>query len=612
MNNRENLRDNLLGADGLDPAGVSSEELQWFRGLLDRTSSQSLLRGRAVTRRITRWAAVAAVLMFAAAGVYFFGGGTSQVWAKVLDNVRKTDNYQYHETNETIEITAAGEERVYRGKGMTYVSGEDGMVQDRYSEGELAAKIYYLFRRKEMVTIGYADKECRRTHRQAPDRESSRSADPRQLVIRALEGEYTELGRKTVDGRVLAGIESHDQSVVFGRYAGQHEAFALRFWIDMETKLPVRMETEYAYKTDEWTRKTKGVWDQFQWNLEFPAGFFTPQIPDGFTVWTDRPDETACINSLRLFAEFMGGKYPGQLSLHTFWDEMGDPRQSLPRRKARQMASGEYHQDGIQDAFSFYEELREKGHDVAYYGSAVTPADVNSVLMHWDVSDTERRVIWGDLRVETMPLAQLGKALTEIWQRQCDSGAETTSLVQGRLVYANGRPVNQGAVYLERAMCRTNENGDFAIKAPAGGVHEYHLGHAHGPRRQTVGVFFWSVAQSVKGLDVVLDFPCTVRVRVVDAKGTLLRDATVKLVSHPEGVADDFWMLANRARIDPEGYSVFDRVPVGLPLELLVKVAGLSGGEIRVPIGELAPDQRIDMADIIVSGTSEVKLNCEQ
>ena len=380
----------------------------------------------------------------------------------------------------------------------------------------------------------------------------------------------------------------------------------------METRFPVSMEFDYAITYDGRTRRRKSVTDRFQWNLEFPVDFFTPQIPAGFTVWTDRPDETACVNGLRLFAEFTEGKYPTQLNRHSFWDEVGDPSQSLPKGKARQMASGEYHQDGIQDAFWFYEELRAKGHDVAYYGNAVTPADANSVLMHWDLSETERRVIWGDLRIETMPLAQFEKALAEIWQRQYDSGTETTSLVRGRLTYANGRPVNQGAVYLGRAVRRTGQDGYFAIEAPAGAVHEYHLGHAHGPRRQAVGVFFWSLARSVKGLDVVLDFPCVVRVRVADAKGAFLRDATVKLVSCPEGVADEFWALPNRARIDSEGYFVFDRVPVGLPLELLVRAPGRPGDEKRVPIGELAPDQKIDMADVVLSGVSEARLNHEQ
>jgi hypothetical protein len=615
MNKQPNIRDELLRADGIDPAGVSSSELEWFRGALAQRPAARSFRSRVVTWRVGRLAAAAAVLVLAAVGVYFFAGGTSRVWAKVLDNVRKTDNYRYHEINESMEVTTAGKERVYRGGGITYVSNEEGMVQERYSEGEQVARAYLLLNRQEMVTIGYADKEFRR-RRWRPDREFFRNGDPRQVVIRVLEGEYTELGRKTVDGRVLAGIESHDQSVLFGRharYVRRYDAFAVRFWIDMETKLPVSMEIEQGHSPGGRMVKRKSVSDQFQWNLEFPADFFTPQIPDGFTVWTDRPDETACINSLRLLPEFVGGMYPRQLKLEVFLDEMGDRERPLPGFKARQMASGEYRNDSILDAFSFYERLLEQGHDVAYYGDRVTPADADSVLMHWDLSETERRVIWGDLRIETLSVAQLEEALAEIWQRQQrNPEAATTPLVRGRLVYANGRPVNQGAVYLERAVRRTDENGYFALAAPAGEAGEYHLGHAHGPGRQTVGVFFWSLAQSVKRLDVVLDFPCTVRVRVVDTSGTLLRDATIRLISHPPEVADDFWVLPNRAQIDTEGYFIFRDVPVGLPLELFVLTSIVPGTEIRISIGEVTGDRTYDLADVVVDTASKGNLEREQ
>jgi len=608
MSKQPKLRDELLRADGIDPAGVSNPELEWFRGALARKPAVRSFRSQVVTRHIGRWVAAAAILILSVAGIYLFAAGTSRVWAKVLDNVKKTDNYQYHETNESIEITAAGKERVRRGEGITYISNEEGMVQERYSEREQVTRAYLLVKHQEMVTISYADKDFRR-RRWRPDREFFRNGDPRQVVIRVLEGEYAELGRKTVDGRVLAGIESHDQSVLFGRHARyirRYDAFAVRFWIDMETKLPVSMETELGYSIGDRTVKRRGVSDQFQWNQEFPADFFTPRIPDGFTVWTDRPDETACINSLRLLPEFVGGGYPRQLKMRAFLGEMEGLSRVLPAPKARQMASGEYREDSILDAFTFCERLLEQGHDVAYYGDRVAPADANSVLMYWDVSETQRRVIWGDLRVETLSVAELKEAVTRMWQRrQGDSQMARTPPVRGRLLYADGRPVDRGAVYLERAMRNTTEDGCFAMEAPAGEPGEYHLGHARGPLRRTVGVFFWSPAQSVQRLDVVLDLPCTVRVRVVDASDTLLRDATVRLITHPEDVTDDFWVLPNRAQIDAEGYFVFRDVATGVPLELFVLTSNAPGTDIRIPMGDVVAGQTYTLADVVVHAASQ-------
>jgi len=275
------------------------------------------------------------------------------------------------------------------------------------------------------------------------------------------------------------------------------------------------------------------------------------------------------------------------------------------------MASGEYRHDRIDDALWFREMLVEKGYDVAYYGSSVTPADADSVLMHWDVSDTERRVIWGDLRIETMSAVQLKEALAETERSLEQDDFEGGLLVEGRLVYANGRPVRRGRINIGKTRASSDMAGYFAMKIPASELQECYLGHASGPNGQTGRVFFFRPEQAEKRLSVVLDFLCTLRVQVVDASGSLLREASVRLATHPERIEDDVRILSNRARIDGEGYFIFDDVPVGLPLELLVRVPGLPGAEKRVPIGEPAPDQKIDMAGIVFCGVSEAKLNHE-
>jgi len=53
-------------------------------------------------------------------------------------------------------------------------------------------------------------------------------------------------------------------------------------------------------------------------------------------------------------------------------------------------------------AVGFYSELRRNGKDVAYYGNVITSKEADSVLMRWDISDSEFRVIFGDLRTENI------------------------------------------------------------------------------------------------------------------------------------------------------------------------------------------------------------------
>jgi hypothetical protein len=62
----------------------------------------------------------------------------------------------------------------------------------------------------------------------------------------------------------------------------------------------------------------------------------------------------------------------------------------------------------------FYGLLQWDNKDPAYYGKTVTPKDADKVLMRWKVSDSEYRVIYGDLHAETVTpekLAELEAAL---------------------------------------------------------------------------------------------------------------------------------------------------------------------------------------------------------
>jgi hypothetical protein len=68
----------------------------------------------------------------------------------------------------------------------------------------------------------------------------------------------------------------------------------------------------------------------------------------------------------------------------------------------------------VQSLSMFYMTLVQEKKEPAYYGDVVGPKDANQVLMRWKVSDSEYRVIYGDLRVETVTaekLAELEAAL---------------------------------------------------------------------------------------------------------------------------------------------------------------------------------------------------------
>ena len=51
----------------------------------------------------------------------------------------------------------------------------------------------------------------------------------------------------------------------------------------------------------------------------------------------------------------------------------------------------------------FYMKLVREGHEPEYFGDSVTAADADQVLLRWTLDDGGARVIYGDLRVETLP-----------------------------------------------------------------------------------------------------------------------------------------------------------------------------------------------------------------
>jgi len=62
----------------------------------------------------------------------------------------------------------------------------------------------------------------------------------------------------------------------------------------------------------------------------------------------------------------------------------------------------------------FHAILAGQGRDPVYHGDVVTPKEIELPLMRWKLSDTEYRVLFGDLRAATVTpetLANLEAAL---------------------------------------------------------------------------------------------------------------------------------------------------------------------------------------------------------
>jgi hypothetical protein len=69
-------------------------------------------------------------------------------------------------------------------------------------------------------------------------------------------------------------------------------------------------------------------------------------------------------------------------------------------------------------AKSKYEYLAQTGKDVVYYGDSADPQDSNAVLIQWKLSEGEYRVVFGDLREETVSAEELIRLQARMLQKR--------------------------------------------------------------------------------------------------------------------------------------------------------------------------------------------------
>ena len=244
-----------------------------------------------------------------------------------------------------------------------------------------------------------------------------------ELILRC---KYRSLGRSVVDGVEVEGFETTDPNYLSGMF-GQAD---VKMWVDVKTQLPVRSEQDV--QTDQ--MQMHMVSHSFQWDVTVSEADFEPVIPEDYTPLAGGPikmpaiDEEAAIKGLKLFAE-LTGRYPEKLDMMSVMSQFGKMADTdgPPPKRLRELGEemkGSTDEEKsrkiidimlpIQGVSGFYMTLVGGKKDPVYYGKTVGPQDTDKVLLRWKVSDTEYRVIFGDLHTQTISpeaLAELEKGL---------------------------------------------------------------------------------------------------------------------------------------------------------------------------------------------------------
>ncbi len=272
---RENLRRQMLSAFG--KTAQQPEPKATVFQIVRRTIMKS---------KITRFAAAAVVAMAVLTGVTFWPRGSSRAgkWWLVPSAAAK-------------EITASLdtiEALVYRqqvasggryssaqhlsGSWMIYYKAKDRQRKDQYYGHELVSTEWSISEGRDLVqTIVSFEFEC---YEQRIDSDKAYERDPVaelrsyvELLDRADRIHDTE----TFEGQECVGFEVDPR-----KRAGTPHELSFRIWLDLETKLPVRVETHGLPLTDLPGQTAAFILDQFEYYVELPVDMFTPEIPEGF------------------------------------------------------------------------------------------------------------------------------------------------------------------------------------------------------------------------------------------------------------------------------------------------------------------------------------------
>ncbi len=209
----------------------------------------------------------------------FGAGGTSGVaWAEVL---RKVEQVPVVIFDMTMEFDEHGETLVMPSKN--YIAADSRWRSDTFMDGKLM-KISYRLPRKNVDYVILVDRKQYRRHDVSYDQAAlgREPDDPRTWLKRLLSGDdYTKLGRTTIDGVVVEGVE--------GRQLESGGETVMRVWVDVKTNLPVRIEMTGM----EGGQMMKLVMENFEWDAPLDESLFEPNIPADYTPVEDRPQKQA-------------------------------------------------------------------------------------------------------------------------------------------------------------------------------------------------------------------------------------------------------------------------------------------------------------------------------
>jgi len=378
--------------------------------------------GRTIMKSpITKLAAAAVICIMCLTGLFFWKStGSGIALADVLARIEQVTAYSYQvrstittpQTKTDLKNTVL----VSQEHGIKYASRSvepnnneiDGA--DAYLLPKQNSIIFVVHEKKMYVRVKFDDDKLAYYKEQYND--------PRIIVKQILNCDHSSLGQSVIDGTTVEGFQTTDSAYGGGfmgaaDFEGKPKKVDVKLWVDVNTFLPVRVEEDVV--TKDGMRMHEISYD-FRWNVLMNADDFKPIKPEGYLsfgeVTVPAFKEENAVLGLRLFAG-LAGEYPDNLDAVSLnkktrkligfdIDTLEDLADDEKARLNSELMS-------IMGPAFFYEKLVEDDMDPAYYGKTVTPKDADKVLLRWKQEDGSYRVIFGDLRAETVTAEELAE-----------------------------------------------------------------------------------------------------------------------------------------------------------------------------------------------------------
>ena len=371
-------------------------------------------------------ACAAGIVVFAIAGVVMWTGtGSGVALADVLTQVQQITAYMYQMTmtvsgeapggqpmnqNVQADILIAQDYGMKMTMRMADPNGGTTTQQEQYMLPQENAIIVLMPAQKKYIRMEFDDTLAERMRRQ--------NNDPGSMLEQVLRCKYQSLGRSRINGVEVEGFQTTDPNYL----AGMMGQVDVRIWVDVKTRLPVRMTLEMELEQME----MHAIVNCYEWDVPVDAATFQPVIPadytamPGGTMKMPSMDEQGAIAGLKVFAD-LTGRYPKKLDLVSLMSELGKIEGGDAIISERLDEEGTRLTEDeranklmdvmmpIQGAGIFYMLLTQEKKEPAYHGDVITPEDADKVLMRWKVSDTEYRVLFGSLHAETVDAATLAE-----------------------------------------------------------------------------------------------------------------------------------------------------------------------------------------------------------